>query len=79
VVNLAAQARSGRSGVAAIGITQEYQSVLAANQRQAPNDVPWFSFGEWAKRQATQARVGFTELSNGFAARRRRLTRRSRV
>jgi hypothetical protein len=105
--HLAAQARTGRSGVAAIGVAQEFQNVFAAHQRQAPNDIPWFSFTkadrrvtcyyfylwdvdfgpafikvcayfpypakvwlnghEWAKRQATAAGIGFTELSNGFA------------
>lgn len=105
--HLAAQAKTGRSGVAAIGIAQEFQNVFAAHQRQAPNDIPWFSFTkadrrvtcfyfylwdvdfgpafikvcayfpypvkvwlnghEWAKRQATLAGIGFTELSNGFA------------
>jgi len=104
---ISAQAKTGRSGVAAIGIAQEFQNVFAANQRQAPNNVPWFSFTkadrrvtcfyfylwdvdfgpafikvcayfpypvkvwlnghEWAKRQATRAGIGFTELSNGFA------------
>ena len=28
----------------------------------------WVNGHEWAKRQATQAGIGFTELSNGFAA-----------
>ena len=28
----------------------------------------WFNGHEWAKRQATAAGIGFTELSNGFAA-----------
>lgn len=104
---LARQARTGRSGVAAIGVAQEYQNVFAAHQRQASNNIPWFSFTkadrrvacfyfylwdvdfgpafikvcayfpypvkvwinghEWAKRQATHAGIGFTELSNGFA------------
>jgi hypothetical protein len=81
--------------------------VFAAHQRQAPNNIPWFSFTkadrrvtcfyfylwdadfgpafikvcayfpypikvwlnghEWAKRQATHAGIGFTELSNGFS------------
>jgi hypothetical protein len=106
--HIAAQARTGRSGVAAIGIAQEFQNVFAAHQRQAPNNIPWFSFTkadrrvtcyyfylwdadfgpafikvcayfpypvkvwlnghEWAKRQATAAGIGFTELSNGFAS-----------
>jgi hypothetical protein len=105
---LVAQARTGRSGVAAIGVAQEYQNVFAAHRKESPNDVPWFSFTkadrrvtcfyfylwdadfgpafikicayfpypvkvwlnghEWAKRQAVQAGVGFTALSNGFAA-----------
>jgi hypothetical protein len=47
---LASQAKTGRSGVAAIGIAQEYQNVFAANQRQAPNDVPWFSFTKADRR-----------------------------
>jgi hypothetical protein len=107
---LARQARTGRSGVAAIGVAQEYQNVFAASQREDRGDTGrqvWFSFSkadrrvtcfyfylwdedfgpafikvcayfpypvkvwvnghEWAKRQATRAGVGFTELSNGFA------------
>ena len=105
---LAAQARTGRSGVAAIGIAQEFQNVFAAAQHIGDNGVPWFSFSkadrrvtcfyfylwdndfgpgfikvcayfpypvkvwlnghEWAKRQAIAAGIGFSELSNGFAA-----------
>jgi hypothetical protein len=105
---LAAQARTGRSGVAAIGTAQEFQNVFAAAQRTGDNGVPWFSFfkadrrvtcfyfyvwdadfgpafikictyfpypikvwlngHEWAKRQAANAGIEFTELSNGFAA-----------
>jgi hypothetical protein len=107
---LAAQAKTGRSGVAAIGVAQEYQNVFAASQRKDRGDTGrqvWFSFRkadrratcfyfylwdedfgpgfikvcayfpypikvwlnghEWAKRQATHAGIGFTELSNGFA------------
>jgi hypothetical protein len=104
---LAHQARTGRSGVAAIGIAQEFQNVFASTQRTG-NPVPWFSFfkadrrvtcfyfyvwdidfgpafikicayfpypikvwlngHEYAKRQATHAGIGFTELSNGFAS-----------
>ena len=104
---LASQARTGRSGVAAIGVAQEFQNVFASAQRMGNNGVPWFSFTkadrrvtcfyfylwdadfgpafikicayfpypikvwinghEWAKRQATQAGIGFSELSNGFA------------
>jgi hypothetical protein len=105
---LAAQAKTGRSGVAAIGVTQEYANVFTGTQREGSNGVPWFSFTkadrrvscyyfylwdddfgpafvkicayfpypvkiwinghEWAKRQAVHAGIGFTELSNGFAA-----------
>jgi hypothetical protein len=106
--HIATQAATGRSGVAAIGIAQEYQNVFAANQRHGNNGVPWFSFTkadrrvscfyfylwdvdfgagfikicayfpypvkvwinghEWAKRQATQAGIEFSALSNGFAS-----------
>jgi hypothetical protein len=105
---LAAQAATGRSGVAAIGVAQEFAPVFTGTERDAPNGIPWFSFAkrdrrvscfyfylwdddfgpafikicsyfpypakiwlnghEWAKRQAIKAGIGFTELSNGFAA-----------
>jgi hypothetical protein len=105
---VARQAKTGRSGVAAIGVAQEYQNVFASAQHQASNGIPWFSFTkadrrvtcfyfylwdtdfgpgfikvctyfpypikvwlnghEWAKRQATHAGIGWTALSNGFAA-----------
>jgi hypothetical protein len=105
--HLAAQARTVRSGVAAIGVAQEFQNVFASAQRQTSTGIPSFSFykadrpvtcfyfylwdvdfgpafikvcayfpypikvwingHEWAKRQATQAGIGFTALSNGFA------------
>jgi hypothetical protein len=48
--HLAAQAATGRSGVAAIGVAQEYQNVFAANQRQASNGIPWFSFTKADRR-----------------------------
>ena len=41
---LARQARTGRSGVAAIGTAQEFQNVFASVQRTGSNGVPWFSF-----------------------------------
>jgi hypothetical protein len=47
---LAAQAATGRSGVAAIGVAQEYQNVFAATQRQGANGVPWFSFTKADRR-----------------------------
>jgi hypothetical protein len=105
---LDAQARAGRSGVAAIGVAQEFASVFTSTERPASNGIPWFSFvkanrrvtcyyfylwdldfgpafikicsyfpypakvwvngHEWAKRQAIQQGLEFTELSNGFAA-----------
>jgi hypothetical protein len=105
---LTAQAATGRSGVAAIGVAQEYAPVFTGSARPTSNGVPWFAFSkadrrvtcyyfylwdddfgpafikvcayfpypakiwvnghEWAKRQACHAGIGFTELSNGFAA-----------
>ena len=47
---LTAQAKTGRSGVAAIGMAQEYQNVYAATQKQAPNNIPWFSFTKADRR-----------------------------
>jgi len=41
---LAAQARTGRSGVAAIGIAQEFQNVFASTRRDTSTGAPWFSF-----------------------------------
>ena len=106
--HLARQAATGRSGVAAIGVAQEFQRVWAAYERQTrtgawqwcftkadrrvscyyfylwDNDFGpafikmctyfpypakmWINGHEWAKRQAAQAGIGFTALSNGFAA-----------
>ena len=105
---LAGQARTARSGVAAIGLAQEFQNVFASVRRRGDNGVPWFSFykadrrvtcfyfyvwdvdfgsafikictyfpypikvwlngHEYVKRQAAQAGIGFSELSNGFAS-----------
>ena len=102
------QAATGHSGVAAIGMAQEFQRVWTANERQNSTGTTWWwftkddrrvscyyfylydlDFGpafvkictyfpypakiwinghEWAKRQASHAGIGFTELSNGFAA-----------
>ncbi|HZE14632.1 MAG TPA: hypothetical protein VE197_02380 [Mycobacterium sp.] len=41
---LAGQACTGRSGVAAIGLAQEFQNVFASVPRLGNNGVPWFSF-----------------------------------
>jgi hypothetical protein len=102
------QASTGTSGVAAIGVAQEFQRVWTAGQGKTSTGTPRWSFSkadrrvtcscfylwdadfgpaflkvcawfpypgkvwlnghEWAKRQATTAGIGFTELSNGFAA-----------
>ena len=104
---LDAQAATGRSGVAAVGVAQEFASVFTGTERPASTGIPWFSFAkanrrvtcyyfylwdvdfgpafikicsyfpypakiwinghEWAKRQAIQQGLEFTELSNGFA------------
>jgi hypothetical protein len=50
--HLAAQAATGRSGVAAIGVAQEYASVFTGTQKEAPNGIPWFAFSK-AQRRAT--------------------------
>jgi len=47
---VAAQAATGRSGVAAIGVAQEYQNVFAATRRERSNSVPWFSFTKADRR-----------------------------
>jgi len=47
---LVAQARTGRSGVAAIGVAQEYANVFTGTQRDAPNGIPWFSFAKADRR-----------------------------
>ena len=47
---LARQARTGRSGVAAIGVAQEFQNVFAATKRMGHNGVPWFSFTKADRR-----------------------------
>ncbi|HEX3647406.1 MAG TPA: hypothetical protein VHV49_03205 [Pseudonocardiaceae bacterium] len=47
---LARQESTGRSGVAAIGVAQEYQNVFATNRRQASNGIPWFSFTKADRR-----------------------------
>jgi hypothetical protein len=102
------QAATGCSGVAAIGVAQEFQRVWSAYERPSPTgawqwwftkadrrvscyyfylwDIDfgpafikvctyfpypakiWLNGHEWAKCQAERAGVGFTELSNGFAA-----------
>jgi hypothetical protein len=48
--HVAAQAATGRSGVAAIGVAQEYQNVFTATARPGRNGVPWFSFAKADRR-----------------------------
>jgi hypothetical protein len=106
--HLRRQAATGRSGVAAIGVAQEFQRVWTASEGKTSTGTPrwsffkadrrvtcyyfylwdedfgpafikicayfpypgkiWINGHEWAKRQATKAGIGYTELSNGFAA-----------
>ena len=47
---IVAQAATGRSGVAAIGVAQEYASVFTGTKRDAPNGIPWFSFHKADRR-----------------------------
>jgi hypothetical protein len=47
---LARQARTGRSGVAAIGTAQEFQNVFTATKRMGDNGIPWFSFTKADRR-----------------------------
>jgi hypothetical protein len=106
--HLARQAGTGRSGVAAIGVAQEFQRVWTASEGKTSTGTPrwsfykadrrvtcyyfylwdqdfgagfikvcaWFPYPakiwvnghEWVKQQAEKAGLGFTALSNGFAA-----------
>lgn len=105
--HLRRQAATGQTGVAAIGVAQEFQRVWTAVEGKTSTGTPrwsffkadrrvtcyyfylwdidfgpgfikvcayfpypgkiWINGHEWAKRQATTAGIGFTELSNGFA------------
>ena len=47
---LAAQARTGRSGVAAIGIAQEYASAFTGTKREGSTGAPWFAFHKADRR-----------------------------
>jgi len=44
------QADTGQSGVAAIGIAQEFQNVFASAKHIGDNGVPWFSFTKADRR-----------------------------
>src|SRR5918995_506235 len=62
-------ARTGRSQVAAIGVAQEFGPAFIKICSYFPYPIKvWVNGHEWAKRQATKAGIGFTELSNGFAS-----------
>jgi hypothetical protein len=50
--HVAAQARTGRSGVAAIGTAQEFQNVFLATERDRVNGVPSYSFSKADRRVA---------------------------
>jgi hypothetical protein len=45
-----AQEKTGRSGVVAIGVAQEYQNVFASTQRQGTNGIPCFGFHKADRR-----------------------------
>jgi hypothetical protein len=60
---LARQARTGRSGVAAIGIAQEFQNVFAAAQRAGHNGIPWFSFTKADRRVTCSISIFGTPIS----------------
>ena len=47
---IAAQAGTGRSGVAAIGIAQEYANVFTGFQREGSTGAPWFGFAKADRR-----------------------------
>ena len=47
---IAAQAKTGRSGVAAIGVAQEFASAFNGTKRIGANGVPWFSFAKTDRR-----------------------------
>ena len=44
------QAATGRSGVAAIGVAQEYQNVFAGTQRPNSNGAPWYALDKADRR-----------------------------
>src|SRR5664279_3014235 len=48
--HLDAQAATGRSGVAAIGVAQELQNVFASTERSNSTGVPWYTFNKADRR-----------------------------
>jgi hypothetical protein len=48
--HLDAQAATGRSGVAAIGVAQEFQNVFASTERPNSTGVPWYTFNKADRR-----------------------------
>jgi hypothetical protein len=47
---LDAQAATGRSGVVAIGVAQEFASVFTGTEHSASNGIPWFGFAKANQR-----------------------------
>lgn len=45
-----AQERTGRSGVVAVGVAQEYQNVFASSEREGSNGIPRFGFHKADRR-----------------------------
>ncbi|MFF3872215.1 hypothetical protein [Streptomyces sp. NPDC001978] len=44
------QAATGRSGVAAIGVAQEFQYVFTGTQKPSPNNIPYFAYNRVQRR-----------------------------
>ena len=45
-----AQEKTGRSGVVAVGVAQEYQNVFASSEREGSNGIPCFGFHKADRR-----------------------------
>ncbi|MDJ0358485.1 hypothetical protein [Paenarthrobacter sp. PH39-S1] len=48
--HMLAQKRTGRSGVVAVGVAQEYQNVFASSEREGSNGIPCFGFHKADRR-----------------------------
>ena len=48
--HIAAQAATGRSGVAAVGVSQEFQRVWSAYQRETQTSAPQYTFAKADRR-----------------------------
>ena len=60
---LAAQAKTGRSGLAAIGVAQEFAPVFIGTQRPDATGTPWCTFG----KAACPLRAVFTDFAPAAA------------